>query len=62
MSLRMTPMPSRPILVRVALLTGLLVGLVALADGVVRKQFEQATVDMASLPAMEVAQTTGTIR
>jgi hypothetical protein len=53
MSLRMTPMPSRSILVRVALLTGLLVGLVALADGVVRKQLEQATVDMASLPAIE---------
>lgn len=58
----MPPMPSRPILVRVALLTGLLVGLVALADGVVRQQLEQATGDMASLPATDIAQTTGAIR
>lgn len=38
----MPPMPSRPILVRVALLTWLLVGLVVLADGVARQELRQA--------------------
>jgi hypothetical protein len=58
----MPTMPSRPILVRVALLTGLLVGLVAFADGVVRRQLEQATGNMASLHAAEGVQMTGAIR
>lgn len=35
-------MPSRPLLVRVALLTWLLVGLVVLADGVARHEPRQA--------------------
>lgn len=38
----MPPMPSRPILVRVALLTWLLGGLVVLADGVARHQLQRA--------------------
>jgi hypothetical protein len=40
----------------------LLVGLVAFADGVVRRQLEQATGNMASLHAAEGAQMTGAIR
>lgn len=39
---RMPPMPCRPILVRLAVLTGLLVGLVALADGVAHRELQQA--------------------
>ncbi|MGH1574957.1 hypothetical protein ACRAWG_35370 [Methylobacterium sp. P31] len=35
-------MPSRPILVRVVLLAVLLAGLVALADGITRRQLNQA--------------------
>jgi hypothetical protein len=35
-------MPSRPILVRVALLTGLLIGLVVLADNVAQHELRQA--------------------
>lgn len=35
-------MPCRPILVRLAVLTGLLVGLVALADGVAHRELQQA--------------------
>lgn len=62
MGLWMPPMPSRPILVRVALAVALMAALVALADGVVRQQLQQATGEMASLPATEVAQTTGAIR
>jgi hypothetical protein len=38
----MPPMPSRPILVRVALLAVLLAGLVALADGAIRLQLDKA--------------------
>jgi hypothetical protein len=38
----MPPMPSRPILARVALLTWLLVGLVVLADSVARQELRQA--------------------
>jgi hypothetical protein len=55
-------MLNRSILVRGAFIGLLLVGLVALADAIVRQQLLQATVDMASLPATEVAQTTGAIR
>jgi hypothetical protein len=55
-------MPTRPILVRVALLTGLLVGLVVLADGVVRQQLQHAASDTASMPTEDAVQTTGTIR
>jgi len=40
----------------------LLVGLVALADGVVRQQLEQATGDVAFAPATAVVQTTGAIQ
>ena len=52
----------RSILVRGAFIGLLLVGLVALADGIVRQQLQQAAGEMASLPATEVAQTTGAIR
>jgi len=55
-------MPNRSILVRGAFIGLLLVGLVVLADSVVRQQLQQAAGEMASLPATEVAPTTGAIR
>jgi hypothetical protein len=60
--LKAPPMLNRSILVRGAFIGLLLVGLVALADGIVRQQLQQAAGEMASLPTMEVAQTTGAIR
>jgi len=55
-------MLNRPILVRGAFIGLLLIGLVALADGIVRQQLQQAAGEMATLPATEVAQITGAIR
>lgn len=55
-------MLNRPILVRGAFIGLLLVGLVALADSIVRQQLQQATGDMASLPATEIVQTTGAVK
>jgi hypothetical protein len=55
-------MLNRSILVPGAFIGLLLVGLVALADGIVRQQLQQATGDMASVPATAVVQITGAIR
>ena len=55
-------MLNRPILVRGAFIGLLLVGLIALADGIVRKQLQQAAREMATLPATEAVQITGAIR
>ncbi|MCJ2067301.1 hypothetical protein MKK75_00500 [Methylobacterium sp. J-030] len=55
-------MLNRPILVRGAFIGLLLVGLIALADGIVRQQLQQAANEMATLPATAVVQTTGAIR
>jgi hypothetical protein len=55
-------MLNRSILVRGAFIGLLLVGLVALADGIVRQQLRQAAGDMTSAPATAVVQTTGAIR
>ncbi|GJE14742.1 hypothetical protein FOHLNKBM_5817 [Methylobacterium longum] len=55
-------MLNRFILVRGAFIGLLLVGLLALADGIVRQQLQQATVNMASLPTAEVVQTTGAVK
>lgn len=55
-------MLNRSILVRGAFIGLLLIGLVALADGVVRQQLQQAAGEMATLPAAEIVQTTGAIR
>jgi hypothetical protein len=60
--LKALSMLNRSILVRGAFIGLLLVGLVALADGIVRQQLRQATGDMASVPATAVVQTTGAIR
>lgn len=58
----MPPMPSRPILVRVALAVVLMAALVALADGVAHHELGQATSATVSLPVVEVVQTTGAVR
>jgi hypothetical protein len=55
-------MLNRSILVRGAFIGLLLVGLVALADGIVREQLRQATGDMASVPTTAVVQTTDAIQ
>ena len=55
-------MLNRPVLIRGAFIGLLLVGLVALADGVVRQQLERATGDMAALPTTEIVQTTGAVK
>lgn len=55
-------MPSRPTLVRVALMVVLLAGLVALADGIVQHELRQATSATAPLPVAEVRRTTGAVR
>jgi hypothetical protein len=55
-------MLNRSILVRGAFIGLLLVGLVALADGVVRQQLEKATGDVAQAPTTAVLQTTGAIQ
>ena len=55
-------MLNRSILVRSAFIGLLLIGLVALADSIVRQQLQQAAGEMATLPATEIVQTTGAIR
>ena len=55
-------MLNRSILTRGAFIGLLLVGLVALADGVARHELRQAMGNTASLPATEVVQTTGAIQ
>lgn len=55
----MLPMPSHPILTRVDLLTVLLVGLVAIADGVVRHELRQAASGMSFASAVAVAEPAG---
>lgn len=55
-------MLNRSILVRGAFIGLLLVGLMVLAEGVVRQQLQQAASEMALLPATEVSQTTDAIR
>ena len=55
-------MLNRSILVRGAFIGLLLVGLVALADGIARQQLRQAIGDMTSVPVTAVVQTTGAIR
>lgn len=55
-------MLNRSILVRGAFVGLLLIGLVVLADSIVRQQLQRAAGEMASLPATEVAQTTGATR
>lgn len=55
-------MPSRPILVRVALAVVLMAAFVALADGEVQRELQQATSATVSLPVVEVVQTTGAVR
>ncbi|MGH1575573.1 hypothetical protein ACRAWG_39355 (plasmid) [Methylobacterium sp. P31] len=55
-------MPTRPILIRVALAVVLMAALVALADGVARHELRQAASTTVSLPAAAVVQTTGSIR
>lgn len=55
-------MPSRPILVRVALAVVLMAALVALADGVAQHELRQAASATVSLPVAELVQTTGAVR
>jgi hypothetical protein len=56
-------MPTRPILVRVALAVVLMAALVALADVVAGQELRQAAGgDTAALPITAVVQTTGSIR
>lgn len=60
--LKALSMLNRSILVRGAFIGLLLVGLVALADGIARQQLRQAIGDMTSVPVTAVVQTTGAIR
>jgi hypothetical protein len=62
LGLRMPPMPTRQILVRVALAVMLMAALVVLADGVVHQELRRAASDTALLPVVEVVQTTGALR
>jgi hypothetical protein len=59
---RIPPMPTRPILVRIALVTVLLAGLVVLADSVARHELTESAGETAFAPVTEVAPITGTIR
>ncbi|MDN3571581.1 hypothetical protein [Methylobacterium longum] len=52
-------MLNRSILVRGAFIGLLLVGLIALADGVVRQQLRQAATEMTSVPTPAVVRTAG---
>jgi hypothetical protein len=55
----MSPMPTRPIFVRVALVAVLLASLVALADGVARHELRQAIGGTTAAAAMADAQPAG---